>query len=112
MNDLAQFVEALRKIWPVARGSLSEVYKPCIRPSCPACARDEKHCAFIFSYRKQGRQRCLYVPRDLVPTLRRALENGRWVEQRMTEIGEGLILAHRQNRQVKRGGSTTRKGKK
>ena len=112
MNDLAEFIGTLRKIWPVARGSLSEVYKPCIRPGCPACAGDEQHCSFIFSYRKQGRQRCLYVPRDLVPTLRRAIENGRWVEQRMTEIGEGLILAHRQNRQAKRAGSTTRKGKK
>ncbi len=112
MNAVDDFIEALRKIWPVARGSLSEVYKPCIRPGCAACARDEKHPSFIFSYRKQGRQRCLYVPRDLMPVLRRALENGRWVEQRMTEIGEEMILAHRQSRQGQRGRSITRKGKK
>lgn len=98
MDELSRFLDELRKRWPVARGSLSEVAKPCVRPGCRACARGEKHRSFIFSYRKGGTQRCLYVPRELVAELERALEGGRWVENRMTEIGEALIFEYRHRR--------------
>ena len=99
--QLARFLEELRKLWPVALGSLCEVAKPCVRPRCAACARGDKHPSFIFSYRKDGKQRCLYVPRELVPELRRALDGGRWLESRMTEIGEALVFEHRQRRDAK-----------
>lgn len=99
--EIARFVDELRKQWPVARGSLCEVAKPCVRPGCAACARGDKHPSFIFSYRKSGKQRCLYVPRELVPELRRALDNGRWVEERMTEIGEALVFEYRKRRDAR-----------
>ena len=54
--------------------------------------------AFNFTFRKGTKRRCLYVPRGLVPRLQRALENGRRVEERMVEVAEGLILAHRRTR--------------
>jgi hypothetical protein len=98
MDDITRFLEELRKLWPVARGTLAEVAKPCIRPGCAACERGEKHAAFNFTFRKGTKRRCLYVPRELVPTLERALENGRRVEERMVEIAEALILAHRRTR--------------
>ncbi len=97
-DALAGFVEELRRRWPVARGSLCEVAKPCVRRGCAACARGEKHPSFIFAYRRDGKQRCLYVPRELVPELRRAIEGGQWVEQRLTEIGETLVFAYRRRR--------------
>ncbi len=100
-DALTRFVEDLRRLWPVARGSLCEVAKPCVRPGCAACARGDKHLSFIFSYRKDGTQRCLHVPRELVAELRRALDNGRWVESRMTEIGEALIFEYRQRRDAR-----------
>ena len=56
----------------MARGSLCEVAKPCVREGCADCARGDKHPSFIFSYRKDGKQRCLYVPRELVGPLRRS----------------------------------------
>ena len=102
MDDLTRLLAEIRELWPVARGTLAEVAKPCIRSTCAACGRGERHVAFNFTYSKGGKRRCLYVPRDLVPVLERALENGRRVEQRMVEIAERLILEHRQRGKPKR----------
>jgi len=38
------------------------------------------------------------VPKDLVPLLRQAIANGRWLEARMTEAGAALIKQYRQER--------------
>jgi hypothetical protein len=109
MDDLTSLLEEIRKRWPIARGTLAEVAKPCIRSTCTACERGEGHAAFNFTFRKDGKPRCLYVPRELVPALERALENGRRIEERMVELAEALILEHRQRRTAKAGGSTGRK---
>lgn len=98
MDDITRFVEEITKLWPVARGTLVEVAKPCIRPGCAACERGEKHAAFNFTFRKGTKRHCLYVPRALVPALARALENGRRVEERMVAIAEAMIRAHRRAR--------------
>ena len=98
-DTLERFIQELRRQWPVARGSLCEVAKPCVRAGCAACAQGEKHLSFIFSYRKDGKQRCLYVSRELVAELRRAIDGGQWVESRMSELGAALVLAHRERRQ-------------
>jgi hypothetical protein len=100
-HEIARFVDEVRRRWPVARGALCEVAKPCVRPRCAACARGDKHPSFIFSYREHGTQRCLYVPRALVPALQQALANGQWVEHRMTEIGAALIFAYRLRRDAR-----------
>lgn len=110
-DEVSRFADELRKLWPVARGSLCEVAKPCVRAGCAACACGDKHPSFIFSYRKSGKQRCLYVPRELVPELKRALDNGRWVENRMTEVGEALIFEYRQRRDASRPPPPRRKRK-
>jgi hypothetical protein len=106
-DPLEQFINELRRRWPVARGSLCEVAKPCVRVGCGACAQGEKHRSFIFSYRQGGKQRCLYVPRELVLPLRRAIAGGQWLESRLGELGAGLVLAHRQQR-----GSPARRAKR
>ena len=98
LQQREQFLADVARHWPLARGSLSEVRKPCIRPRCAACARGEKHPAFIFSLRADGRQRCLYVPRELVPRLRQAIENGRWMKEQLARLGVELIEAHRRQR--------------
>jgi hypothetical protein len=90
-RDLERLREAMAELWPVAKGSLSEVRKPCVRPDCRACASGEKHPVWLFSFRQAGRRRCMYVPRGLVPQLRAAIENGRRVEALMVDAGEALI---------------------
>ncbi len=65
-----EFLAQLPSLWPPLKGSLAFVKKPCIRKNCPACARGDKHPAWIFSFTQDGRRRCMYVPKDLVPLLR------------------------------------------
>src|SRR5688572_14791577 len=95
------FQEQVLPLWPALKGSLSEVRKPCIRPNCPACARGDKHPAFIFSFTEKGRRRCMYVPAELVPLLQEGLDNGRKLEALLSEIGPTLLRLYRQERAKK-----------
>lgn len=97
-KDKKAFLSKVEKLWPVAKGSLSEVRKPCIRANCSACAEGKKHKAFIFSYNEKGRRKCLYVPRHLAPVLRRAIRNGRKLEEYISGAGAELILQNRSER--------------
>ena len=90
-----KFLSDLQRLWPLAKGSLTEVRKPCIRKSCPACARGDKHPAFLFTYQDGARKRCLYVPRALAPDLRRAIANGRKVQNQLTRLGVEWIREQR-----------------
>ena len=92
------FQDELLALWPVLKGSLAEVRKPCIRPNCSACARGDKHAAFIWSFTEKGRRRCMYVPAEMVPLLRQGLENGRKLEALLTQLGPLLLRQHRQER--------------
>lgn len=40
----------------------------------------------------------MYVPVDLVPILRKAIDNGRLLEERMSALGAELIVQFRQQR--------------
>lgn len=93
-----QFAQQLATLWPALKGSLTEVRKPCIRPHCPACARGDKHPAFLWTFTEQGRRRCFYIPAELVPSLRRGLENGRRLEVRLAALGPAWLCAWRQQR--------------
>jgi hypothetical protein len=99
--DHQAFLDELADLWPLAKGSLTEVRKPCIRPGCPACRDGRKHKAIFFAFPKDGRRVCRYVPVDLAPVLRQALANGRHLERRLAELGEALLEAYRANRSRK-----------
>ena len=98
---LREFLRDLTTFWPLAKGSLAEVRKPCIRPNCSACREGTKHRAFLFSFSRNGKRLCRYVPPDLVLPLRKALANGRRLEQRMFELGEEILLRHRRSRSMR-----------
>ena len=101
-NDREAFLGELRQLWPLAKGSLTQVRNRCIRPGCPACARGEKHLAYHYAFVHKGRQRCMYVPRGLVPLLQQAIQNGQRLEERLAELGAELIREYRQQRDGKR----------
>jgi len=96
--SLQRFKAEITDLWPLAKGSLAQVYNSCIRSDCPACASGKKHRAFIFSHIKKGRRRCMYVPLELVAVMRRAIRNGRRLDARMSDLGPALILRFRQQR--------------
>jgi len=89
-------------LWPALKGSLVKVRKPCIRPNCPACARGDKHSAWMLSFTHRGRRRCLYVPLDLVPSIRQAHSNGRQLEDLLYRVGPALLKEFRQKRSANR----------
>jgi hypothetical protein len=90
-----RFREKLLSCWPALKGSLAEVYKPCTRPNCPACARGDKHPNYLLAFSEKGRRRCLYVPNAMVPVLKRALNNGRRLEQLLYAMGPALLQEYR-----------------
>jgi len=93
-----EFLDELAGLWPLAKGSLTEVRKPCIRPNCKACKEGRKHPAFLFTFTLEGKRRCRYVALALVETMRKALDNGRRLEKRLFELGGELIEDHRKSR--------------
>ena len=96
-GDLDKFLAQLRTLWPAAKGSVAEIHKPCVRPGCKACREGRKHRAFILSYKDGGRRRCLYVPAPRVEALRRAIANGRRIEQLLSQLGAQLVIEHRRH---------------
>lgn len=85
----------LQGCWPAIKGSLALVHKPCIRPNCPTCASGKKHPNYLLALTDQGRRRCLYVPSAMVPALKRALKNGRRIEQLLYQMGPALLEEYR-----------------
>ena len=84
--------ERVAQLCPAARGTVSEVRKPCNRPNCKACASGRKHPAHIYLYTdEEGTRRCLHVPRELVPELRRRLANGRLIDRMLFEAGAQFV---------------------
>lgn len=99
MNDDVQakhkWQNQLARLWPALKGSLAKVYKPCVRKNCPACARGDKHPAWLLSFTSQGKRKTMYVPLALVPTVKKAVQNGRQLEQILYRTGPELIRRHR-----------------
>lgn len=88
----------IKRLWPAAKGSLAQITKPCIRPNCVACKEGRKHKAYIYAYTMDGKRKCMYVPKELVPVLRKAIANGREVEKKLFETGVDLIKDYRGKR--------------
>ena len=107
-----RFLKQLLPLWPALKGSLAEVRKPCIRPNCRACARGDKHPNFLLAFTHQGRRRCLYVPRAMVPALKRALDNGRRIEKLLYEMGPILLREYRAQNPAQTGPAAQVKRKK
>ena len=92
------FLDELVGMWPLAKGSLAEVHKPCIRQNCLTCKSGKKHPALMFGFTQAGKRRCRYVPAAPAPLLRQALANARRLEQRLAELGAELLERYRQQR--------------
>jgi len=106
------FLKKLLTLWPALKGSLAEVRKPCIRPNCPACARGDKHPNYLLAFTQKRQRRCLYVPGDMVPVLKRALENGRRIEQLLYAMGPALLGEYRSHNPAQTGPAVQSKRKK
>jgi hypothetical protein len=92
------FGKAIGSIWPVADGSLSLRKSPCVRANCPACAAGEGHRSYVLYGRTAKKRFSIYVPEDLVPEVRAAMENGRRLKELISEAGLGYTQALKEER--------------
>jgi hypothetical protein len=84
--------------WPALLGSLSLRRSPCIRENCPACLSGEQHPSWVLYGRVKGRRFSLYVPEELVPEVRRGLDNGRAVQELLYEAAPRYLKALKRER--------------
>ena len=89
---------------PAILGSLSLRRSPCIRENCPACLSGEQHQSYVLYGRVKGRRVSIYIPEDLVPEVRRALENGRAVQETLYEAAGRYVKALKRQRSAEEGG--------
>jgi hypothetical protein len=89
--------------WPAILGSLSLRRSPCIRENCQACLSGEQHPSYVLYGRLKGRRFSVYVPEDLVPEVRRCLDNGRALQDLLHEAAARYIKALKRER-AKAGG--------
>jgi hypothetical protein len=102
------FGNAIESIWPVADGSLSLRKSPCVRANCPACAAGEGHRSYVLYGRTAKKRFSVYVPEDLVPEVKAAMENGRRLKELISEAGLRYTQALKETRK-RRASETTGK---
>jgi hypothetical protein len=85
-------------LWPALLGSLSFRRSPCVRENCPACMSGEQHSSYVLYGRVQGRRIAVYVPEELVPEVRRSLDNGRALQELLQQAAPRYIKALKRER--------------
>ena len=85
-------------LWPAALGSLSLRKSPCMREHCAACGRGEQHSSYVLYGRIKGRRLAIYIPAALAPEIRRALKNGRALQDLLYEAGRRYTNAVKHQR--------------
>ena len=86
--------------WPAILGSLSLRRSPCIRENCPACRSGEQHPSYVLYGRRKGRRFSVYIPEELVPEVRRCLDNGRALQELLYEAAARYVKALKRERQM------------
>ena len=89
---------AAAQLQPAALGSLSLRRSPCIREHCAACESGEQHPSYVLYGKSRGRRFSVYVPEELVPQVRRLLENGRALQELLQQAGPRYVKALKQER--------------
>jgi hypothetical protein len=106
-SDIVRWLQSeAASLWPAILGSLSLRRSPCVRENCPACLSGEQHQSYVLYSRLNGRRFAVYVPEELVPELRRCVDNGRALQELLQEAAPRYVKA------LKRERANTSKSKK
>lgn len=73
------------------KGSLTEVRKTCGVKGCKKCSSGEKHQAWLYMYRQNGKTCSKHVPKYAVETFRKMLELGSEVEHNLVQNGVDFL---------------------
>mgnify|MGYP006299372277 FL=1 len=77
----------LAEAGPMIQGSLTRIGVTCGNPNCK-CARGEKHLSHILTKKVRGKSKSLYVPVDMVETVRKWVEEHKRVKRLLKEVSE------------------------
>jgi hypothetical protein len=106
-SDIVHWLQSeTASLWPAILGSLSLRRSPCVRENCAACLSGEQHQSYVLYSRLNGRRFAVYVPEELVPELRRCVDNGRALQELLQEAAPRYVKA------LKRERANTSKSKK
>lgn len=99
-SDVWRWVQKqAENLWPAAvLGSLSLRRSPCIRENCSACSSGEQHASYVLYGRLKGRRFAVYVPEELVPEVRRCLDNGRALQDLLYQAAPRYVKALKRER--------------
>ena len=98
------FRDQVASLLPAGLGSLSLRRSPCVRDHCDACLRGAQHPSHVLYGRMKGRRWAIYVPDELVPEIRRCLDNGRALHELLyqTALRYAKALKHERARRVQK----------
>ena len=85
-------------LWPAILGSLSFRRSRCGHENCRACLSGEQHPSHVLYGRHNGRRFAVYVPEDLVGEVRRAVANGRALQDLLVQAGPRYVKALKRER--------------
>lgn len=107
-SDVVRWLESRSaEVWPAVLGSLSLRRSPCIRENCQLCLSGEQHRSYVLYGRLKGRRFSIYVPEELVPEVRRCLDNGRALQELLHEAAARYVKALKRERtKASRGGAS------
>jgi hypothetical protein len=92
------FQREAASLGPAVLGSLSLRRSPCVRENCSACLSGEQHTSYVLYGRLKKRRFAIYVPEELVPEVRRCLDNGRAPQELLYEAAPRYIQALKRER--------------
>src|SRR6202165_6247848 len=98
-SDVARWLQSeAAGLWPALLGSLRFRRSPGVRENCPACRSGEQHPSYVLYGRVKGRRGAVYGPEELVPEVRRSLDNGRALQELLQQAAPRYIKALKRER--------------
>lgn len=95
---LTWFQKQAAHLTPAILGSLNFRRCPCTREHCRLCESGEQHPSYVLYSRVRGRRFTLYIPEELVPEVRRGLDNGRALQELLQQATPRYINALKRQR--------------
>ena len=84
---LEKWLEAVKLLGPVAKGSIREYKRRCGLKGCKRCARGEGHPTKQLTYYQEGKQKSAFVGPGQFEAFSLAIANGRKLEAMAVEFG-------------------------
>ena len=75
---------------PLLNGSLQRIARSCGKPTCH-CRHGQKHVSLYLVTRVDGRRKQFYIPWEMEPTVRQAIENWHQSRQLLDSISQSCV---------------------